>query len=264
MRTTIPSVTGTLHSLRGRALAEPSTETLTAMLSSLYAMQKQLRPDDAYLADHAAERVIRTQVRVFRFYAPYLPATGDVLDWGCRHAPDSCLLHATFGDAHRLHGCDFVEPDDYGVFHQYARLNYRPLQGVIELPYDDESFDVVIGSGTLEHVAFDYESLKELYRVLRPDGKLIVSYLPNRWSVEEWNKRRLGVGFHRRLYGKSEFVRLLKSNGFDPLTVGYQTRLDLLGERGLVHRLARGVRWLLPAHRFCSTLCAVAVKVRSM
>src|SRR5262245_30808593 len=72
------------------------------------------------------------------------------------------------------------DADHYPVFHRYADLSYRQLDHIFRLPYPDAAFDAVIASGVLEHVPMGYESLKELHRVLRPDGRLIITYLPNR------------------------------------------------------------------------------------
>jgi ubiquinone/menaquinone biosynthesis C-methylase UbiE len=52
------------------------------------------------------------------------------------------------------------------------------LSEIVKLPYPDDSFDAVLASGVLEHVPLDYESLKELHRVLRVRGRMIVTYLP--------------------------------------------------------------------------------------
>ena len=38
------------------------------------------------------------------------------------------------------------------------------------LPYENGTFDVLVGSGVLEHVALESEALKELWRVIRPGG----------------------------------------------------------------------------------------------
>jgi SAM-dependent methyltransferase len=235
------------------------------VLSSLYEQQLKVRPDDAYLRAHARARVAETQAAAFDFYARYLPARGRVLDWGCRHAPDACLMRAHFGPELRIDGCDLVEAGTYSVFHGYAGLHYRTLEGAVRLPYDSASFDAVVASGTLEHVPMDYESLKELYRVLRADGRLIVTYLPNRLSVEEWYRRRVRrADFHRRQYRLGEAVRLFMHAGFYPLAAGYQTHLDLLPPRSLRHRVLRGLLWILPLHRFTSTISIVATKVQSM
>lgn len=47
------------------------------------------------------------------------------------------------------------------------------IQGnVLEMPFDDDSFDLVLTCGVLEYVSLD-AGLKELSRVLRPGGKLV-------------------------------------------------------------------------------------------
>jgi SAM-dependent methyltransferase len=240
-------------------------QQLPDLLESLYERQLAIRPDDEYLRDHARARVIKGQVEVFNFYARYLPERGRILDWGCRHAPDSCLMRARLGNELQIEGCDFEKEGAYSVFHGYAGLTYRTLKDTVRLPYDDASFDAVVASGTLEHVAMDYESLKELHRVLRLGGGLIITYLPNHWSIEEWNiRRKQSDGFHRRLYRLGEAKQLLKRAGFYPQAAGYQTNLDLMPARSSRHRLARSVRWLLPLHRINSTIGIVAQKVEVM
>jgi ubiquinone/menaquinone biosynthesis C-methylase UbiE len=194
-------------------------------LTRLYDEERQ-RNDNQYLREHGQAHVVRHQVNVFCWYAQQLPESGAFLDWGCNHGPDSCLLRHQMGDSADLYACDFTNDDDYPVFRQFAVAQYRKLTDIVELPYPDSSFDAVIGSGVLEHVAMDYESLKEVYRVLKPGGLLVVSYLPHALSWTEWYRRAIRKeGFHRRLYRKSVFAQLLKSTGFYPEFVGYHTGL---------------------------------------
>ncbi|HEX4308049.1 MAG TPA: methyltransferase domain-containing protein [Solirubrobacterales bacterium] len=44
-----------------------------------------------------------------------------------------------------------------------------------ELPFEDDSFDVVVSFETIEHVEEPEKALAELCRVLRPDGVLVIS-----------------------------------------------------------------------------------------
>jgi ubiquinone/menaquinone biosynthesis C-methylase UbiE len=238
---------------------------LSELLLDLYRKQREVRPEDGYLVTHSNPRVVDTQVSVFGFYSAYLPAQGRVLDWGCRHAPDACLMRKRFGDGLRIDGCDIAEVGAFDVFHNYAELHYEVLRGAVQLPYEDNSFDAVLGSGTLEHVPMDYESLKELHRVLKVHGRLIITYLPNRLSWEEWYQRRVAKEwFHRRLYGLGEIVRLVQRAGYALRVAGYQTRADMLPAKSLRHRMLRAAGCLFPMHWFCSTLCLVAEKVHVM
>src|SRR5437660_9133317 len=140
-------------------MAQGSADTagprLAELLRSLYKQQLEIRPDDTYLRAHARQKVAETHVAVFDFYARYLPDKGRILDWGCRHAPDACLMRGRFGGELGIDGYDFAEPGTYSVFHGYAGLHYRTPESAIRLPYEDASFDAVVASGTLEHVAMD-------------------------------------------------------------------------------------------------------------
>jgi SAM-dependent methyltransferase len=234
------------------------------LLAALYEQQRLLAPGDGYLASHAHSAAVQGQADTFAWYEPYLPRRGRILDWGCRHAPDSCLIRERLGDV-ELHACDLCDPAPFRPFHDHAALHYRFLEHTIHLPYPDGMFDAVIGSGVLEHTAMDYESLKELYRILAFGGRLILTYLPNHLSVAEWYRRTIWKkDFHRRLYGRGEIARLLSRAGFYPLTIRQQSRLDCLPPRTVTWRLLRLAAWVVPLHRLSSTLCVVAQKVNAM
>jgi SAM-dependent methyltransferase len=266
----------TLLSADGRRAANPegaSRKTLHGVLADLYAdeLGNEDAVDRAYLGIHAIPEFIRDQVRTFEWYRRHLPRSGRVLDWGCRHAPDSCLLRTTFGERLRLFGCDFQEPMLYPAFHSYSRLDYTQVSHPLELPYEDNSFDVVIGAGVLEHTALDYDSLRQLYRVLKPDGKLIVYYLPNYWSIQEWYRRTVRKeAFHRRLYRLPTVLETIKHFGFYPLEGGYhdtgfwERKLGLLGSEPLARRAGGALQRAFPLRLLRTTIRFVATKVTAM
>jgi SAM-dependent methyltransferase len=136
-------------------------------------------------------------------------------------------MRMQFGDTVQIHGCD-VDSDTYEAFFEFSGLDYRQLQHPYLLPYEDNMFDVVMASGVLEHVPFDRESLKELYRVLRPNGVLLITMLPNCLSYTEFLNRRLNNPHHLRLYSKREILHLLMHNGFLPLESGYHQIIPTL------------------------------------
>jgi SAM-dependent methyltransferase len=239
---------------------------LTGALRDLYVRQREHGTWNSYLDEHSRPYCIDNQVSTFQWYMPFLPERGVVLDWGCQHAPDSCLLRTALGDRFERHACDFGPARKYNVFADYADARFSELQDVVRTPYAANAFDVVIGSGVLEHVAMDYESLKEVHRILKPGGILIGSYLPNRWSIAEWRRRVVWKrDFHQRLYNRRETVDLLKHTGFSPLCVDHHTfiwdrLLNKLGARKSA-TFNQAMKFLLPVHLFCSTLRFLARKV---
>jgi SAM-dependent methyltransferase len=63
-------------------------------------------------------------------------------------------------------------------------LPYRDLRqgSALELPFSDDSFDMVFSHGVLHHVPDIRQAQKEIHRVLRPDGELVIMMYA-RWSV---------------------------------------------------------------------------------
>jgi SAM-dependent methyltransferase len=236
-------------------------QALHERLSSLYRQELVALGSPEYLAAHSDPSSIARQIEVFERYLPYIEPAGTILDWGCHHAPDACLLREVLGEAVALHGCDFNPPDQFVHFHGFARLHYRQLQDPIVLPYESRSFDAVISSGALEHTMMDYESLKELHRVLKDDGLLVITFLPNRLSITEFAARRLGMNAHLRRYGMGEALQMLRHFGFNPVVHGYHQFLPAHRWRRLLeplwplnHALERA--W--PLNRLCANLMIVS------
>jgi len=63
-------------------------------------------------------------------------------------------------------------------------LRYKELRqgSVLDLPFDNETFDLVFSHGVLHHVPDIRKAQTEIYRVLRPGGELVVM-LYARWSL---------------------------------------------------------------------------------
>jgi ubiquinone/menaquinone biosynthesis C-methylase UbiE len=196
-------------------------------LSHLYRAQVQIS-DDRYLFAHSRNSaVIRRQVSIFERCQEALKGAHTVLDWGCRQAADACMVRMLLGENVEIHGCD-VGPLDYRAFYDFSGLKYSELKHAYRLPYDDNYFDVVIGTGVLEHVPIDSESLKELYRIIRPEGCFIMTHLPNKYSYTEWMNRMLGNPHHIRRYSLREALHMFIHHGFRPTAFGYHQMVPSL------------------------------------
>jgi SAM-dependent methyltransferase len=87
---------------------------------------------------------------------------------------------------------------------------------ITRLPFADGFFDLVICSEVLEHIPEHEEAVKELTRVLKPGGNLVISvprYLPERicWALSD-SYHQVSRG-HIRIYKKKEVIHLIQRAG---------------------------------------------------
>ncbi|MEQ6119522.1 methyltransferase domain-containing protein [Reichenbachiella sp. MALMAid0571] len=93
-----------------------------------------------------------------------------------------------------------------------------------EMPFEDNSFDVVFCNHVMEHVADDFKSMGEIFRVLKPGGFAIIQ-IPIFHPVPDITledsgitdpkdrEKHYGQDDHVRLYGK-DYPDRLRSVGF--------------------------------------------------
>lgn len=85
----------------------------------------------------------------------------------------------------------------------------------MNLPFETDSFSHVISSEVLEHLEDDRKSLKEIARVTKPDGVLVVTF-PHRHFYFAHDDRFV---HHYRRYEITEMLSLLEEAGFRPVYI---------------------------------------------
>lgn len=141
----------------------------------------------------------------------YLRATGLL-----EHFRDKSILH--FAPERRLSPLITARaPSRYVKCDLYPASNDVFKVDILRIPFQDNTFDVVIANHVLEHVDDDRLALSELRRVLRPNGSAILQTpyslkLQCTWSdpgidSEAARLQAFGQSDHVRLYGADIFER---------------------------------------------------------
>jgi SAM-dependent methyltransferase len=174
------------------------------------------------------ERAIETAVA--RFSAE-LPVSARVLDAGAGEGQ-----YAHHFTRHRYTGVDLGVGDttwNYAGLHAMADL--------LALPFPANCFDACLNVVTLEHIAEPQGALREMQRVLKPGGRLLL-VVPHEWEVHQaphdyFRFTRHGVRF------------LLESAGFGEIAITPAGGYFRLMSRRLLNglRFFHGVWFLLAA-----------------
>jgi len=119
---------------------------------------------------------------------------GKVLDLGCGHRP----YEKTFlAGATRYIGADYLSdrscPDVIG--------------SALQVPFADNSFETLVSTEVLEHVPAPLQALREMRRVLKPGGFLILS------TPLYWPRHEVPYDFFR--YPYDGLVHLVKESGLE-------------------------------------------------
>jgi arsenite methyltransferase len=99
-----------------------------------------------------------------------------VLDIGCGAGLDMILASRLVGPGGRVCGIDLtpemVEKARANFVRAGASNTNAVVAGSEAIPYDDDTFDVVTSNGVLNLSPFKEQSLHEIFRVLKPLGRL--------------------------------------------------------------------------------------------
>jgi len=138
-------------------------------------------------------------------------------------APEQCFL-ARFK---KLKHIDLITADLYSPIVDVKA-------DILDLPFEDNSFDIIFCNHILEHIENDKKAMQELYRVLKVGGFGIFQ-IPQDYSREttyedfsitspEERTKHFGQYDHVRVYGSDYFDRL-RAVGFDVKEVDFSQKL---------------------------------------
>ncbi|NOX35326.1 MAG: class I SAM-dependent methyltransferase [Deltaproteobacteria bacterium] len=147
-----------------------------------------------------------------------------ILDIGCgegRHLIEACRQNSTICVGGDFGFQNLVETRKKINFHQTfddlcCKSVDLSLMDVTNLPFCDNSFDIVICSEVLEHIPDHARAMSELVRILKP-GKFLAVSVPRFWPEkicwclsDEYFNANMG---HVRIYKKTFLIKALESSG---------------------------------------------------
>ena len=139
-------------------------------------------------------------------------------------APEQCFLSLF----KKMKNLDYTTADLYSPIVD-VKAN------ILDLPFEDNEFDLVFCNHVLEHIEDDLKAMKELFRVMKPGGMGIfqvpqelareTTYEDATITTPEDKAKHFGQYDHVRIYGQDYFDRL-RSVGFKVEEVDYSQKLD--------------------------------------
>lgn len=103
-----------------------------------------------------------------------------ILEIGCGRGGFACWLSTNYSHEYsEFIAADFSEMGikkgkEYAEKHGYLKITWS-IQDIMKINFPSEYFDVVISCETIEHVPDTKQAIKELYRVLKSSGILILT-----------------------------------------------------------------------------------------
>ncbi len=163
--------------------------------------------EDVYMSSLGAYTIYAMHGASYRFVEAL--CTGKrILDLGCGSG------YGSYRIAHHAEKVQAVDVSADAVSyarHRYPHpnLTFSQISPQAPLPFDDESFDVVLSFQVIEHVTDEDAYLLQAHRVLKPGGTLVVitpdrqhRLLPgqqpwNRWHIREYSQTQLNLRIAR-------------------------------------------------------------------
>ena len=135
-------------------------------------------------------------IKFMKFCGTETKPTDKVLDAGAGSCPYTEYFNHT----------NYESTDFEYVFDKSSKHKHNFVCSLDNIPKDNDSYDVVINTQVLEHVEYPQKVVNELYRILKPGGKLFLT-APQGWGVH-------GAPYHFFNFTKFGLESLFKNAGF--------------------------------------------------
>ncbi len=134
-----------------------------------------------------------------------LPAHAQILDAGCGSGRNMVELA-------RLGTVTGVELSGTSVQLARERDAGEVVEGsVMDMPFDDANFDLTVSLDVIEHLEDDIGALRELRRVTKPGGALLVTVPAYQWLWSGHDE----INHHHRRYNRRTLLSAAQSGGWE-------------------------------------------------
>jgi SAM-dependent methyltransferase len=99
-----------------------------------------------------------------------------------------------------------------------AGIPFHPLRGSGDYPLSDESVDLVVSYNAMEHIPDPAAALREMIRIVRPAGRIHLSFCPiynSPWGLHAY--RTFHAPYPQFLLDPADLDRFVAENGIDDL-----------------------------------------------
>lgn len=147
-----------------------------------------------------------------------------VLDLGCGGGLDTFLAARKVGEKGKVIGVDMSAEMVEKAKNNAGKDNYKNVEfkvGEIEnLPIDDNSIDVVISNCVINHCTDKLAAFKEIFRVLKPDGRMLISDLvvEGEFSDDILQDKVWGQWLTTAI-GKQQYLNTIHKAGFRDIVI---------------------------------------------
>ena len=165
------------------------------------------------------KRFLTTELSAF--LEEFVPSFGimagqKILDVGAGTGILIPFLLRAVGSTGHITAVDFAEKM---VKKCQAKFGHLPnvevaVQDVEKLDFAKDSFDVVVCFGVFPHIENKKEALRQIIRVLKPAGKLIIAHALSSAEIEAHHNKTSSVVTHDVLPNKAAMKSLLTETGF--------------------------------------------------